>query len=234
MRRTRLSTFIDMKERRFLAFSRAVVKHTRAIAIAFLGGIIVALPGLLKSLESRFPAPIGAIEHVAGYLSDDPSRYLWAGTALFAGFFYYACFLAWNEERDKVVRLSPSLTFNFLGYETDESACKFRLEIINGGAQTSIGEWGCRCVLRNNTTLGLSDDYFVRDPMRDEQGINLFIDKTVIKRGGRREGWVKFLPFPECRAIEVTFHDHTGELHVVSSEGRPRLVETNMKGSKDK
>ena len=212
--------------RRHFDFGRAVMKHTHALALAFFGGLIVCAPQwIVPLLPGEYARAVDTLSHRLA----EPHTYWELAITWFLVNLFYACFLAWNEERDEVIRLSPVLTYNFLGYETDEHTCKFRLEIINGGAQTSIGEWGCRCVLENNRALSLSDHYFTSEPSADEQGVNLFTDTSLIKQGGRRKGWVKFRRFPECRAIEVTFHDHTGTSHIVSSAKPPRVMKTELR-----
>src|SRR5713226_5313714 len=148
--------------RRHLAFMGAVMKHTHALALAFFGGLIVCAPQWIIPL---LPNDLAKAADILSHQIANPHTYRRLAAIWFLAGLLYACFLAWNEEHDEVARLSPILTYNFLGYETnDEHVCKFRFEIINGGAQTSIGEWSCRAFLKNNRALGLSDSYFVRDP----------------------------------------------------------------------
>jgi hypothetical protein len=203
-----------MQLRRFLAFSWAVVKHTRALAIGFFGGLLVALPGLIKPLAPYYPRVVSVIEGPSNALAD-PSKYLWAGIGLFAAFFYFACFLAWNEERDsfererKVVeglsrqlqRDTPELylIIKQAEYSFLEGRLEALLEIHNLGAATALHGWCGGLGFQDGHVNIVSDNYFAIDesPHFDEllrltkRGVgNLLHFHGRIERRGKLEGWV--------------------------------------------
>jgi len=222
--------------RRFFAYLARVVRHTKVLFASFITGSLVSAPEWLKPL---LPSKYAAVLEAWSSVIFEPETY-WrlALTCLLVGIFI-ATFLAWNEERNESEKLTsqiheskPFLTahspgwsyahdrFTAVGYQTDPMLMlRFHIEIINGGADTSLRGWQGAYRLSDNRRVGLSDAMFDRSVSSVVDQVNLVSDDRTLSRGGRRLGWVQF-PIQEDEAsrlqqVAVQFFDHTGQMHSV-------------------
>ena len=90
--------------RRFLAFVWALVRHGTALLVAFLGSVLLSVPGRIEPLLSPEHA-----RKLDSLLTVSPHQYRLIAGAFFIVAFFYASFRAWNEERDEIERLSGEI-----------------------------------------------------------------------------------------------------------------------------
>ena len=111
---------------------------------------------------------------------------------------------------------------------------RLHIEIVNGGADTSLRGWQGGYRLADNRRIFLSDAMFDRSVSSLVGQVNLVSDDRTLTRGGRRLGWVQF-PISEdeasnLRQVAIQFFDHTGEMHSVECPPEWMLNASEKKG----
>jgi hypothetical protein len=91
---------LDRKLRRMLAFGWAVMRHGWALTVTLLGSAVLSIPSWIEPLLSPMHA-----RRLSELLTISPHAYQYIAAGFFVLGLLYACFLAWNEERDEIERL---------------------------------------------------------------------------------------------------------------------------------
>lgn len=155
------------------------MRHTVVLLFAFISGGVVSSPAWIRPL---LPSDYAAILDAWTTAIAQPETY-WrlAGVCVFGGVLL-ATFLAWNEERDEVQKLtsqihdskpvlsahSPGWTYaneplTAVAYQTAPMLMlKFHIEIVNGGADTSLRGWQGGYRIADNRRIFLSNAMFDR------------------------------------------------------------------------
>ena len=129
-----------------------MIRHTTTLLIGFIGSGLIALPNWVRPL---LKPQYAALLDSASLRVAQPGTYWHLAVIFFGASFLYASFLAWNEERDSLERLTPDepdLEGELIdwhvqergpaqGYYVKESHLVSEVRVINHGAPTAITDW---------------------------------------------------------------------------------------------
>ncbi len=191
--------------RRHLAFMGAVTRHTHALAVAFLGTLLLsAPPWVIPLLPDDWATKANQMSHQLA----EPHTYFRLAVLWFLGSVFYACFLAWNEERDGLERVSRQLQRDTpelylivkqAEYSFLEGRLEALIEIHNLGAATALHGWCGGLAFQDGHESIVSERYFITDELPHFQELfsvakrgvgNLLNFQGRIERRGKLEGWV--------------------------------------------
>ena len=231
-----LAETFTKRRKRFVAYCWAVTKHAKALLLSFIGGFLISIPAWIKPLLP--PEGVKWLDRWTAFVAE-PQTYWYAAIICFALGFFYANFLAWNEERDEIDNLAsqlheaePVLTTSSSGWDyvidhfvtayhkfEPQQMLRLSIEVVNSGANTSLRGWQGYYTLADGKRTLLSDAMFDRGVSSVVGQVNLVVDERMLERGGRRLGWVQFPISNEAasqlRQVAVQFFDHTGSIHSV-------------------
>ena len=205
----------------------ALIRHTTALLLGFISGGLVSSPAWIRPLLS--PAHAVILDSWSQSIGKPDTYWLLAKACILGGIFF-ACFLAWNEERDEFEQLAlrvksdkPDITAVCRGWSLNTSTKMLRceLEIVNSGAPTSFHGWQAGYRLKDGRRFALADAMLSQEILEGGPA-NLVMDERILDCGGRRLGWVAF-PVGEWSGdpmelvqVSAQFYDHTNVFHNVS------------------
>ncbi len=222
---------------RLAAFVTAVSHHTRALATAFIGGLLVASPAWLRPLLK--PDNQAILDRCTGWLLQ-PHNYAFLAIAFTGGVVFYACFLAWDESQTELTRATDRLAqleqpelFRFIewmssGPDSPDITRNRHLRIclnilvVNSGTPTSLHSWGVKVSLRSGEIVAI-DSWLIEEKRKTLDGLpNLVRYERLIDRGGRVLGRLEFdffkdppLDALDIRQVSVEFSDGFGNFYTV-------------------
>jgi hypothetical protein len=183
---------MDRERAELVTWFKAVSKHWKG---ELLGGVLIGAIALFSELSG---------------VEVRPAIYLLAASLVL----FYAMFLAWRDsyrtcegESLKAMiavaelesrKLHPALTFAVAGMafrSVHEKQIEIRVDllILNAGVQTSLHTWQATVRLKSGRSISCTSGFFNKNEKEFEGRPNLVLDSGLIRRGDKREGWVKFL-----------------------------------------
>jgi hypothetical protein len=228
---------------RLAAFISAVSRHTRALATAFIGGLLVGSPAWLRPLLK--PEHQATLDRCSGWLLE-PHNYAVLAITFTGGFVFYACFLAWDESQTELTQATDRLTkletpelFRFMesmsiGPDTPDLTrnqhlrIRLNILIVNSGTPTSLHGWGVNVLLRSGETVPL-ESWHIEEQRKTLDGLpNIVRYERVVDRGGRVLGRLEFdfyadppLKPLDIRQVSVHFYDAFGNSYALDGPDLP-------------